>query len=169
MEWVLVFIAGLVLVALELFVFPGTLILGLGGAGLMLVALVMAMVDVYPGMPTLPNLEQLRPRAISLLITFGGAAAGIWVLSLILPKTSLYGRLVSQSASGVASGVAAAQEQEGQVGQVGVAVSPLRPGGKAQFGEQILDVITQGDMISKGQRVRIIGHSGTEAVVEAVT
>ena len=169
MEWVLVFIVGLVLVALELFVFPGTLILGLGGAGLMLVALVMAMVDVYPGMPALPNLEQLRPRAISLLITFGGAAAGIWVLSLILPKTSLYGRLVSQSASGVASGVAAAQEQEGQVGQVGVAISPLRPGGKAQFGEQILDVITQGDMISKGQRVRIIGHSGTEAVVEAVT
>ena len=169
MEWVLVFIVGLVLVVLELFVFPGTMLLGLAGAGLMLVALVMAMVDVYPGMPTLPNLEQLRPRAVSLLITFGGAAAGIWVLSLILPKTSLYGRLVSQSASGVASGVAAAQEQEGQVGQVGVAVSPLRPGGKAQFGEQILDVITQGDLISKGQRVRIIGHSGTEAVVEAVT
>jgi membrane-bound serine protease (ClpP class) len=169
MEWVLGFIVGLVLVALELFVFPGTLILGLAGAGLMLVALVMAMVDVYPGMPALPSLEQLRPRAISLLITFGGAAAGIWALSLILPKTSLYGRLVSQSASGVASGVETAQKQEERIGQVGVALSPLRPGGKAQFGEQILDVITQGDMISKGQPVRIIGHSGTEAVVEAVS
>ncbi len=166
MEWVLVFILGLVLVALELFLFPGTLILGLAGAGLMLVALVMAMVDVYPGMPTLPSLEQLRPRVVSLLITFGGSAVGIWLLSLILPKTSLYGRLVSQSASGVASVAEATQRQEQRIGQVGVALSSLRPGGKAQFGDQILDVITQGDLIAKGQRVRIIAHSGTEAVVE---
>ena len=69
----------------------------------------------------------------------------------------------------MASGVETAQKQEERIGQVGVALSPLRPGGKAQFGEQILDVITQGDMISKGQPVRIIGHSGTEAVVEAVS
>lgn len=169
MEWILVFLLGLVLVALELFVFPGSLVAGVAGAGLMLVALVMAMVDVYPGMPTLPSLELLRPRAISLLITFSGAAVGIWALSLILPRTSLYGRLVSQSASGVASGVDTAQKQEARVGQVGVALSPLRPGGKAQFGEQILDVMTQGEMIEKGQRVRILSHSGTEAVVEAVT
>jgi membrane-bound ClpP family serine protease len=44
----------------------------------------------------------------------------------------------------------------------------LRPGGKAQFGNDILDVISQGELIDKGERVKIIGHSGTEAVVEGV-
>ena len=57
-------------------------------------------------------------------------------------------------------------QQASRLGQTGVAISNLRPGGKAQFGEQILDVITQGEMITKGQPVRIIRHSGAEAVVE---
>jgi membrane-bound serine protease (ClpP class) len=52
---------------------------------------------------------------------------------------------------------------------VGVAISPLRPGGKAQFGNDILDVISQGELIDKGSRVKIIGHSGTAAVVEGVS
>jgi membrane-bound ClpP family serine protease len=58
------------------------------------------------------------------------------------------------------------KEQARRVGERGVAISPLRPGGKAQFGEEILDVITQGEMIPKGASVRILGHSGTEAIVE---
>jgi membrane-bound ClpP family serine protease len=66
-EWLAVFGLGLILVAVELFVFPGTLALGLAGAALMLIALIMAMVDLYPapnpsmpGMPPLPSLSQLR-------------------------------------------------------------------------------------------------------------
>ena len=35
-------------------------------------------------------------------------------------------------------------------------ISPLRPGGKAQFGDAILDVMSQGDMLPKGTAVRII-------------
>ena len=60
LEWIAVFLLGLALVGLELFVFPGTVALGLIGAVLMLVALVMAMVDVYPGMPAIPTFEKLE-------------------------------------------------------------------------------------------------------------
>ena len=77
-------------------------------------------------------------------------------------------RLVSQTASGVSTVAELEQKQKSRVGRVGVAISPLRPGGKAQFGDEILDVMSQGEMIDRGQRVRIVGHSGTEAVVEAV-
>jgi membrane-bound ClpP family serine protease len=51
---------------------------------------------------------------------------------------------------------------------MGEAVSNLRPGGKARFGDEILDVMSQGEMIEKGTRVRIIRHSASEAVVESV-
>jgi len=91
-----------------------------------------------------------------------------FALSRWLPKTSVYGRLVSQTASGVGTVVELEQKQAYRVGQVGLAVSPLRPGGKAQFANDVLDVITQGELIEKGQRVKIIGHSGTEAIVVAV-
>jgi len=168
LEWIGVFLLGLALVALELFVFPGTFALGLAGAALMLVALVMAMVDVYPGMPSLPTFKMLQLPLRDLLIAFAGGAVAVWILSRWLPRTSLYGKLVSQTASGVTTVLELEQKQESRIGQVGVAVSSLRPGGKAQFGDEILDVISQGELIARGQRVRIVGHSGTEAVVEAI-
>ncbi len=168
LEWIAVFVVGLALLALELFVFPGTTALGLIGAALMLVALVMAMVDVYPGMPALPTFKMLELPLRDLFIAFLGGAGAVLVLSRWLPKTSFYGKLVSQAASGVITGARLERQQMSRLGQVGVAISELRPGGKAQFGNEILDVISQGELIDKGQRVKIIGHSGTEAVVEGV-
>jgi membrane-bound serine protease (ClpP class) len=169
LEWIAVFLLGLALVGLELFVFPGTVALGLIGAVLMLVALVMAMVDVYPGMPTIPTFEKLELPLRDLFIAFVGGGAAVLLLSRWLPKTSIYGKLVSQTASGMSTVAELEQKQKSRIGQVGVAISSLRPGGKAQFGDEILDVISQGDMIDKGQRVKIIGHSSTEAVVEATS
>src|SRR5437660_1860916 len=131
LEWIAVFLLGLALVALELFVFPGTAILGLIGGALMLVALVMAMVDVYPGMPTLPTFRMLQLPLRDLFIAFVGGALAVWVLSRWLPKTAIYGKLVSQTASGVNTVAKLEREQKSRLGQVGVAISVLRPGGKA--------------------------------------
>ena len=56
-EWVAVFVLGVVLVAVELFWFSGTLIIGMVGVVCMLVALVMGMTDIYPDMPWFPTGE----------------------------------------------------------------------------------------------------------------
>lgn len=167
-EWMAVFFLGLVLVAVELFVFPGTTAPGIIGLALILVAVVMAMVDVYPGGPLLPTLPQLQLPLRDLAIATGGATVIVLLLARFLPKTSVYLTLVSQTASGVSSVAEQEARQETRVGQVGVALSPLHPGGKARFGDQILDVLTQGQMIEKGRTVRIIGHTGPEALVEEV-
>lgn len=171
-EWVAVFALGLALFALELFVFPGTVFLGLAGAVLMLGAIVMAMVDVYPGPPGIPMPVQFRVPVqgiiTQLTIVLVGSGLALWLVSRFLPKTSLYSSLVSQSASGETSINREQEVQLKRVGEIGMTLSVLRPGGKAQFGNDILDVISQGDMIPKNQRVRIIGHSGREAIVEIV-
>jgi membrane-bound serine protease (ClpP class) len=170
MEWIAVFALGLILLALELLVFPGTAILGLAGALLMLIAIGMAMIDIYPSTPGIPTSVQFRIPMEQIVRNFSIALAGsilaIWLLSYLLPKTSLYSGLVSHSVSGETSVVSHEKEQKRLLGETGVAVSVLRPGGKAQFGDQVLDVISQGEMVSKGSRVRIIGYSGTEAIVE---
>ena len=121
-----------------------------------------------PGLPRLPTLPQLELPLRQIMIAMLGTAAGIWILSRVLPKTPLYGSLVSSSASGVAT-VAAQNEQRALMhGQVGMTISTLRPGGKAQFGDRVLDVISQGEMVARGRRVKITGYSGTEAIVEVV-
>lgn len=166
MEWVAVFALGVILIGLELFLFPGTLALGLTGSLLVLVSIVMAATDLYPGMPAVPSLPALelpvRNLGLSLVLT----AAGVWALGWVLPKTPAYHALVSQSTSGGASDAVRERERAGQVGREGVALSVLRPGGKARFGDEILDVIADGGMIERGTRVRIIRHSAREAVVE---
>jgi membrane-bound serine protease (ClpP class) len=168
MEWVLVFVVGLALIISEFFVHPGTILPGLVGAILIFIALVMAMVDMYPGTPALPTLPQIELPVQNIVIAFGVSLVIMAVLARFLPKTSIYRRLVSQGASGEAAVVEQQREQASRLGEKGVAISNLRPGGKAQFGNDIVDVITQGEMIEKGQAVRIIGYSGAEAIVENV-
>lgn len=167
-EWVAVFVVGLALVALELFVFPGTTVLGGIGALLMLASLVMAMVDYYPGMPVMPTLPQLELPLKNLVIAGAGCAVAIFALSKYLPHTSVYAAMVSRTASGEESVKAQEQQRQSRIGQTGTTISALRPGGKARFGDDIIDVMSQGELVAKGTAVRIIGFSGTEAVVEVV-
>jgi membrane-bound serine protease (ClpP class) len=100
------------------------------------------------------------------------AIAVSFVLALLLarffPKTTLFRSLVSQTASGVSSVSAQEEQQEARIGQLGVTISQLYPGGKARFGEQTLDVLTEGELVEKGRRVRLIGHTGADAVVQEV-
>jgi membrane-bound serine protease (ClpP class) len=177
LEWMLVFIVGVTLLALEFFVFPGTMALGVAGAGLMVLGIVMALIDLYPGvpstpgMPTLPRFgapsrDSLEYAIRTLLITFAGSAIAIWLASKWLPKTSMYAALVSQGASGAATTARFEQQEKSLVGLAGVTVSPLRPGGKAQFGDDILDVMSQGDMLAKGTAVKIVAFSGGTPIVE---
>ncbi len=179
-QWLIVFVLGVILLALEFFLFPGTIALGVSGAFLMLLAVIMALVDLYPAVPALPDRpapawpsfagptrDSLEHVVTVLLIAVGGTALGIWLASRILPKTTLYHSLVSQGASGAATSAAFVTQANAMLGQTGVTISPLRPGGKAQFGSAILDVISQGDMLEKGAAVRVIGFTGGIAVVEA--
>jgi len=163
--WVLVFTVGLALLISELFVHPGTILPGLAGLALIVTALIMAMVDLYPGTPALPTIAQLGPPLWRLL---GAAAVSLVImlaLARILPATPVYRALVSSGASGVESVARTENELTARVGRTGVAVSNLRPSGKARFDNEVLDVITQGDMIGKGQPVKIIGHSGATTLV----
>jgi membrane-bound serine protease (ClpP class) len=168
LEWTVVFALGLSLFVLELFFFPGTLLLGITGAAMMLAALVMAMVDFYPGMPAVPSFHLVQQSLFNVLFTCGVAMVVMILLSRYLLKTPLFHRLVATGTSGSITVARLAEAQASRVGEIGVAIAPLRPGGKAQFGSAILDVMSQGEMIERGTRVRIVSFSGHEAVVEAL-
>jgi membrane-bound serine protease (ClpP class) len=166
LEWVALFVVGIALVVLELFFFPGTMVLGLAGFGFVLVSLVMALVDVYPGMPTLPTLPDLKPGLNTVALAGVVSAFCLALFGRFLPQTGMYQQLVSQGTSGTAADARLQATQQRQLGTIGVVLTPLHPGGKARFGDEILDVVSQGDPIESGRTVRIIGHRGFEAIVE---
>ena len=55
-----------------------------------------------------------------------------------------------------------------RVGSCGVAVSYLRPAGKARFGTQYVDVVTEGAFITKGSQVEVLEIRGNRVVVDKV-
>jgi membrane-bound serine protease (ClpP class) len=86
----------------------------------------------------------------------------------MLPKTSLYNYIVLDAATGSASAsrVPVANSRV-PIGAVGVAHTTLRPSGKADFDGQPCDVVTGGDFIEPGAKVRVVAMDGTRVVVEA--
>jgi membrane-bound ClpP family serine protease len=50
-------------------------------------------------------------------------------------------------------------------GQVGSAVTPLMPGGKASFGDEVVDVVSEGDPIDRGAPVRVVDTLGNRVIV----
>ena len=183
-EWVGVFVLGVVLVAVELFWLPGTLVIGMVGVVCMLVALVVGMTDIYPDMPWFPtgegggegvpqvegidfhDLGKAFSKPIGdLTIAFVLSIPVIWALAKYLPHTVFFANFASEAASGVESVAALAAEVESRLGQVGEATTPLHPGGKAMFGDAMCTVVTQGEMIAAGAHVKVIGHRGSDLLV----
>ena len=173
MEWLVIFLLGLVLIGLEIFIFPGTIILGLSGVGLVLLTIVMAMADYYPGAPVdFTFLGQALENSLMILLqATGGTIVLMWFLyRWFFPKlaesSTTVGAMVSATASGVQEEVLIHEEQQSRLGQIGETTSPLRPGGKARFDDKIINVVSDAGMIDAGVRVKIIGSSGHDAVVE---
>ncbi len=181
-EWVGIFLVGVVLVAVELFLLPGTIFIGLIGVVCMFVALIMGMTDLYPNMPwfpagegkgnSMPQIEGIHfalpdfSRPIrDLLIAFALSVPIIWALAMYLPQTAFFAAFTSSAASGGGSVAAVAAELVSRLGQAGPRTTPLNPGGKVMFGDALCNVITQGEMIAAGTPVKVIGHRGSDLLV----
>jgi membrane-bound serine protease (ClpP class) len=171
-EWLAVFFIGVVLIMVEVFVLPGTIFIGLGGFALILASLIMAGVDMYPNMPVVPTFgsvgDSLHRSMQNMIVGFLGGILLCYALSKWLPKTSYYSAVVSMGVSGVESVARIEEEKRSRIGEVGEAVSQLRPGGKAKFGDEVIDVISAGEILEPGTPVKIVRHSGADPVVEPV-
>ena len=55
------------------------------------------------------------------------------------------------------------------VGDEGVADSTLRPAGRAKFGDQYVDVVTDGSFVDEGRRVQIVNINGHRIMVRQVS
>ncbi len=168
-ETIALFLLGVTLILVELVFFPGVIAPAVIGAALMLAALVLAMADRYPSQPLIPSFDQLAFPLINLGLAVGFSAVVIAILMTMLPKTSAYRRFVlNASVQGGSAGplVAAGSMLTGlDLGMKGVTRTPLRPAGKAQFGDTMVDVVSEGDFVPAGVEVRIEQIEGARVMV----
>jgi len=98
-------------------------------------------------------------------------AAGIVLLTCVMavlwlkyfPRTSM-GRKITLEQD-MSDATAANPDLQQLIGKEGEASSELRPAGFAMFDRKRVDVVTQGEMIAQGERVRVIDVKGNRVVV----
>lgn len=167
----LLFVAGLACVAVELFVAPGTMVFGLGGALMIVSSIVLASQTFV--LPT--NAYQLRQLPGSLLMVVGAAAGGlvgIIVLQRFLPHTPYFRRLILQPPVPEEAAELNKRERltsfDDLLGKRGVSLTPLVPAGKAQFGDDVVDVMSDGTLVEVGKAVTVVETIGSRIIVRPI-
>ena len=174
-ETVILFVLGLVFVLIEILFFAhSTIIFGVIGVLLMLASLLWAMIDRYPGQNFLPTGQMLRVPLFNLTVTLVAAALLITLLARFLPQTSIYRRFILSTSNPPGPSLASpprtfARELPLTPGMRGRALTILRPSGKAEFENHIVDVVTEGEFIAPETPVAIVSTDGMRVVVRGLT
>ena len=162
MEELLLLAAGLVLIAAEVFVIPGLGLAGVAGTVLVLASATLSMVGSYPSMSEVISSFGFIAVAILFVAVFAFA------LVRHLPYSrSLKGILLSDATSREA-GYLSAPDRQDLIGAVGRTVTDLRPSGTAEFGDERVDVVTEGPFLDAGAAVKILRAEGYRHVVREV-
>lgn len=151
-----ILVTGIVLLAVEVFILPGFGVAGVLG----LAAIVVALVRIFEG------------NAIPVLgygVLFGGVLTGLllWMLpnSRVASALRLSDRLTS---GGGTAGKIPTSDYTSLAGQRGVALTDLRPAGVARFGDDRVDVVSEGDFIPVGTDLFVLRVEGSRVTVRAV-
>jgi membrane-bound serine protease (ClpP class) len=164
----LLLIAGFALIAVELYLLPGTLIAGGLGLALILIALTLSLQSFTVPDPSMP--WEWKSLVDNLLATFGTALAALLIPLLaakyVLPHLPKGARVISEETLAGARAAAPAAARLAP-GAQGVAKTPLRPSGKALFGAETVEVSSRGEFIEAGMPLEVSRIDGNRIVVRA--
>ncbi|MBK1877896.1 hypothetical protein JIN87_13550 [Pelagicoccus mobilis] len=173
-EPLLLFVIGMILLSLELFLAPGTLFFAIPGFIVLLVSLIWAMADVWPS--ETPDFEwtwEMFERPIQNLL--GGSIMGIAIILLLarfLPKTFLWNRLVLDESLAGASveslSESSSEVEDSLVGQVGIAATDMMPGGQVDVAGRRVEAKLNFGSVDRGAEVRLISKSDFGYIAEEV-
>ncbi|MCI0682362.1 MAG: hypothetical protein L0Y71_09675 [Gemmataceae bacterium] len=166
---VLLFILGLALIGVEIFVLPGLTVTGVAGLILVVASLVLVTLEKMP--ETTQDWVNLGTTLTTFGLSMAAALVGAFMLAWYLPSIPYANRLILKppdEEDETGDQPEAVSPYAGLLGAIGTAATPLRPAGKVQFGEDFLDVVAEGDYVNPGCRVQVIEIEGNRIVVKEV-
>ena len=153
-EWITVIglvLFGLGLVIIEIIFIPGTTFVGIGG-------LAFAGFGIYLSYQYFGG-----ATGTTVLLSFAGFSIATFVISIrsgVWNRFALKKAIKSKVNEGLSFGL--------KIGERGKALSALRPIGKGEFGEKVLEVSTIGNYVEVGQIIQIIRIDLNKIFVEPI-
>ncbi len=163
----IVFLLGLILLALEIFVIPGFGVAGVSGMLLIVLSLFMSMVQHTPGgnwfeLPRMQTEGALQNLGLAL-----GISAILGMLAAkFLPKTKGFQSLMLSTALSSNKGVTASAIHHELLNAKGRAVTKLHPAGFANINGKRINVVTRGAFIEPGTPIIVTETHGNRIIVD---
>ena len=172
-EWfeILLFVIGITFILMEVFVIPGFGIFGIGGTIMVCISIVLAAQSFLVPL-NVRDMEKL-PNSLFPLVGAGfGILVAVLALPRILPDTPFLRNVILSPPKqpelefGDSKDTEATADFAHLMGKRGTAATKLMPSGRAKFGDEICDVISQGQVIDKGESVEVIEAVANRVVVK---
>lgn len=177
-EAILLFVLGLLLLAVELFLLPGTLIFAFLGIASILVSLVWSLADFWPnqeGFGFVVDWDSLLDAGTMVVLSSAGAFVALILLWKTLPVRWLESKLMmpeqSPNPSAVVMGGAIrsrAGDSLPDQGSTGVVETDLHPIGKVEIDGKYYEASAAVGSIDRGTTIRVVGYRSYSLLVDVV-
>lgn len=163
---IVVFIVGIVLLALEIFVIPGFGVSGVLGILFIIASLALATVRNVGFEFDLPDITQL---VYSLLYVSVASVAGLGLAYYLTNKlfgTNQFGALSLMTVQKNDEGFSIKDASyAGLIGATGIAHTILRPAGKVKIDNRYFDAVAKIGYIEKGEQIKVVSYENAQLIV----
>lgn len=164
---ILIFIAGILLIGVEIFVIPGFGVAGISGIALAIIGLTLSLIGnigfEFHGLNFTKILESLF---IVIIASFLSIIGSFYSTSRLFGKRTIFGDLALSSTQQANMGyVSSDAHYTEMIGKTGVAYTILRPAGKIEIGADVYDAVAQTGYIEKGEAVQVIKYENSQLIV----
>jgi membrane-bound serine protease (ClpP class) len=167
---VIAILAGVVLLAIEVFVLPGFGIPGILGLLLMMGGLISTFLPQGKGMFNSGFVASggLNDLLWITLLVIGSLVSGgllLWFVIKQIGEIPLFRKLVLTGDDEVTSGTLASSAMMGaetflRVGDEGVTVTRMTPAGRIEIANRLYDAVTEGSLLEAGTQIHVISVDG---------
>ncbi|MDP2042991.1 MAG: NfeD family protein [Algoriphagus sp.] len=163
---ILVFITGIILLAVELFVIPGFGIFGVLGIVFILGGLVLGMLPNQDFNFDFVPASQLFGALLTVILA---ALASVGLVFWLTPKINQWGAFSTITLSSTqerSDGYTSSFYSNSLLGKEGIVHSRLRPSGRVEIDGEIYDATSRGDFIDQDEKIVVISTEGTSLKVK---
>jgi membrane-bound serine protease (ClpP class) len=167
---IILFIVGLILLAVEIFVIPGFGVAGIAGIGLMVTGLTLAMIDNIVWEFEGAGLEPfIRSLFLVIVSSFLALVISITASSRLLATSGFFSHLVLSSTQKKEEGYSSFDNRFRElIGQSGIAATSLRPSGRVEIDFEQYDAKSLVGFIGKGEKVKVVNFETGQIYVVKV-
>lgn len=163
---IVLFFIGVVLIIIEIFFIPGFGVAG--GLGISLIVFSLGASLIGNVGLQFPPMEHISMAIWTLTITLVIGMLLLMSLARYLPQNQMFSRLVLMESTDRNTGYTSAKSLDDLLGMEGVTITPLRPSGVVLVDDRRVDVISDGEFVENGARVRVIDTGSSRVVVKKI-